>query len=166
MDDILVVVACALPLAIHLLRTRGAGTAIGRHAAIGLGLAFCYFALGHFVITDELAAMLPGWAPARRAIIHVTGLVEIVIAASLLTARTRRAGALAAATMLVAVFPANVYAALNHVGAGPVGLDGSVTVPGPEYLWVRAPLQLFLVIWALWPCRLRDAPRGASNVRN
>ena len=42
--------------------------------------------------------------------------------------------------MLVAFFPANIYAALNHVPMG-----GHAW--GPVYLLVRAPVQLIILAW-------------------
>jgi len=49
----------------------------------------------------------------------------------------------------VAFFPANVYAALQHVPMG-----GHAW--GPIYLLVRAPLQLF-ILWWIWAMVLRTS---------
>lgn len=46
--------------------------------------------------------------------------------------------------LLVTFLPANIYAAANHIGVGDHKL-------GPGYLWIRIPLQMFLLLWALWP---------------
>jgi uncharacterized membrane protein len=123
-----------------------------KFASIGLGLAFCYFALGHFAITGELAQMLPPWVPGRAAIIYGTGALELFIALALFTRSRRRWGGLAAAAVLVLFFPANVYAAVNYIGSDAREI-------GPAYLWIRAPLQVFLLAWTLWPIRAgRDDP--------
>lgn len=148
MDDLLIALTCVVPVVIYLLWTKGQGPNKTRYACVGLGLAFCYFALGHFVVTDELAQMLPPWVPKRSLLVHATGSFEVLIAAGLFTERWRDIATIAAAFVLIAFFPANIYAAVHHVGVGE-------HQQGPQYLWVRTPLQLFLLAWALWPCRLK-----------
>lgn len=152
MDDLLIAATCALPLAVYLAVTRGRAVRRAKYACVGLALAFGYFALGHFVVTNELVEMLPPWLPARRLAIYATGVVEALIAIGLLMDKTRRAAGIAAAVVLVLFFPANVYAALNYAGVG-------AHQTGPSYLWIRAPLQIFLIAWALWPVRWPDSGR-------
>lgn len=120
-----------------------------RLLAMGLGLSFLFFALGHFVQTDAMIAMLPIWVPLRREIIYATGVAELIVAVGLFVPRWRTLAAAVAGLMLVAFFPANVYAAMNSVGMG-----GHAW--GPIYLLVRVPLQLLLiaVVFAIlgrWP---------------
>jgi uncharacterized membrane protein len=124
-------------------------------AAAGLGLLFFFTASGHFIQTEPMAQMLPSWVPAREALVYLTGVLEIAIAMALFFRRSRVAGAWAAATALVAFFPANVYAALQHV---PMGGHSW----GPVYLLVRTPLQLF-ILWWIWAMVLHapgKAPGG------
>ena len=109
-------------------------------AATGVGLLFLFTASGHFLQTAPMVLMLPPWVPAREALVYATGVLEIAIAIALFVPRWRMAGAWAAAAALVAFFPANVYAALQHVPMG-----GHAW--GPSYLLVRAPLQLFILWW-------------------
>ena len=66
--------------------------------------------------------------------IYVTGVLELAGASGLLTRRWRRLAALCLIALLVALFPANVYAAVNGATLG--GAPASA-------LWWRAPLQLF-----------------------
>lgn len=109
----------------------------------GLGIAFLFFALGHFVQTDQMVQLLPLIIPFRKELIWLTGLLEIVIAFMLFFQTTRRTAAKIAFTMLVVFFPANVYGALNSVDFGGHAL-------GWIYLLVRLPLQLLLLFWAYW----------------
>lgn len=110
-------------------------------AAIALGLTFVFFGVGHFVRTDSLAAMLPSWVPWQQTIIYVTGLLEFMIAAALFHPKYRKIGALSALCVLIAFFPANVFAAFNYTGGGGY-------LWGPKYLLIRAPLQALLIYWA------------------
>lgn len=116
--------------------TRGA-------AAIGLALLFAFTASGHFVQTDTMAQMLPPWVPARVALVYLTGVLEIALALGFLVPAYRRRTGWVAAAVLIAFFPANVYAAMHLVPMG-----GHAW--GPVYLWIRAPLQLAILAWVYW----------------
>lgn len=130
-------------------------------AAASTGLLFLFTAAGHFLQTGPMVQMLPSWVPARELLVYATGVLEIAIAIALFFQRSRRAGAWAAAAALVAFFPANVYAALQHAPMG-----GHAW--GPVYLLVRAPLQLF-ILWWIWSMVLRSPGRvqaaGQQNGR-
>lgn len=110
---------------------------------LGISAAFFFFGIGHFAQTDPMIAMLPDFLPARRQIVLATGVLEFAIAVGMLVPRTRRLAGIGAIAVLIGFFPANIYAALNHIGMG-----GHIW--GPEYLLIRAPLQLLLVFWAWW----------------
>lgn len=111
-----------------------------RRGRISLALLFLFTGLGHFVNPEPMAAMLPPWLPGRVPIIYITGVLEWAAAIGLLVPRYARAAGLCLVAFLVAVFPANVFAALNYVGMG--GHEA-----GPAYLFVRAPFQLGLMWW-------------------
>ena len=108
---------------------------------ISLALLFLFTGLGHFVNPEPMAAMLPPWVPARVPIIYLTGVLEWAGAIGLLVRRYSRVAGICLLAFLVAVFPANVFAALNNVNMG--GHDA-----GPAYLLVRGPFQLLLMWWA------------------
>ena len=78
--------------------------------------------------------LLPGPA---RAWTLASGVVELAVAALVAAPRTRRTGGLAAAALFVAVFPGNVWMAIE---------------PGGVPRWAalaRLPLQVPLVLWGL-----------------
>lgn len=112
-------------------------------AAIGLGLLFVFTGIGHFAQTQVMALMLPAWMPARVPLVWLTGLAEFVIALGFFMPRTRRIAGWTAAVVLVAFFPANIHAALNHVPMG-----GHAW--GPQYLLLRAPVQVVILAWVVW----------------
>jgi uncharacterized membrane protein len=120
-------------------------------AAWGLGLLFLFTASGHFVQAGPMVQMLPPWVPAREALVLATGVLEIAIALALFSPRWRRAAGWAAAAVLVAFFPANIYAAFQHAPMG-----GHAW--GPVYLLIRGPLQLFILGW-IWVWILRVPQR-------
>lgn len=117
-------------------RTRAAGS-------IGLGLVFLFTGAGHFLETAAMAQMLPPWVPARVPLVHVTGVLELGLGAAFFVPSLRRRAGLAAAFLLLAFLPVNVYAALERVPMG-----GHAW--GPGYLLVRVPLQAILLAWTWW----------------
>lgn len=110
---------------------------------IALAVAFAFFAVGHFVMTEPMIAMLPEWVPIRRAVVLGTGLLEAALALALLVPRWRRPTGIACIAVLILFFPANIYAAVN--AAGPGGHQW-----GPAYLLVRGPVQLLVILWSYW----------------
>src|SRR3546814_15058192 len=99
--------------------------------------------------------MLPPWVPYRPLIIYGTGLLELGIAAALFTSQWRQWGGLAAPAVLILFFPANVYAATNNIGT-------LARMPGPAYMLIRGPLQLFLLAWTF--CTRRDFVSGRTRL--
>jgi uncharacterized membrane protein len=146
----LMLLILSLPQLLHraFARMRGAEVSVVP-AAWGLGLLFLFTASGHFVQTQPMVQMLPPWVPAREALVYATGVLEIAIALAFFVPRWRRAAGWAAAAVLVAFFPANVYAAFQHAPMG-----GHAW--GPVYLLIRGPLQLF-ILWWTWRFVLQPA---------
>lgn len=140
------------------------GKLTGRHhlqhamAVRALAAAFLFFSVGHFVKTAGMIEMLPPFVPARQTLVLATGVLEILLAVALLIPRVRRAAGIGCLLVLVAFFPANIYAALNETGLG--GHQW-----GPEYLLIRAPLQLVLLAWTYW-FAVRLPPIGPRRVAN
>jgi uncharacterized membrane protein len=122
-------------------RTGDLHTGPSRRGLVGLALLFVFTALGHFVQTDTMAAMLPPAVPWRTEIIYATGILEFAFAAALLVPATSRLAAQAVIVFLALALPANIYAAVERVPMGAHAL-------GPVYLLARIPLQLFIGWWA------------------
>lgn len=105
----------------------------------------------HVVVPGPYRRIVPAPLRPRAAmIVAASGACEIACAGLLAVPRTRRLGALATAALFVAVFPANVQMALDTVVADPP--SATLWKVGA---WLRLPLQIPLVLWAL---RFRHAP--------
>jgi uncharacterized membrane protein len=135
------------------LRLRSLSLQVGPNTAgvVGLVLLFLFTASGHFIETQAMAGMLPPFVPARVPLVYLTGLFEIALAIGIALPATRRLAGLAAIATLVLFFPANIYAAFNHIEMG-----GHAW--GPAYLLIRAPLQAILIAWTWWFAVRADAP--------
>ncbi len=110
---------------------------------VGITLVFCFTGVGHFILTDQMAEMLPSWAPGRIPLVYVTGVIEIAAAVAVLIPRLRTTVGWGLIVMLILFLPVNVYAAMNRVEMG--GHQW-----GPNYLLIRVPLQFILVGWIWW----------------
>jgi uncharacterized membrane protein len=81
--------------------------------AVGLAAMFVLTGVAHFVppLRRDLIAIVPPRLPARGLLVTVTGVLEFVGAAGLLVPATRVAAAACLLVLMLAMFPANVYAA-------------------------------------------------------
>nr|WP_231754487.1 DoxX family protein [Halapricum sp. CBA1109] len=89
---------------------------------------------------------VPPQLPWPRALVYLSGVAEVVLGAGVLFERTRRQSAWGLIALLVAVFPANVYMAVD---AG-FELPGVSRALSDAALWARLPMQAVLVAWAWW----------------
>ncbi|HEX2701149.1 MAG TPA: hypothetical protein VHM89_13190 [Acidimicrobiales bacterium] len=111
----------------------------------------------HLVAPEFYERIVPRPLGHARFYVYASGVAELVGAALLAASRTRRAGGLLCAALLVAVFPANVQMALDGGAPGATGLLAS-----PVVAWLRLPLQGPLVWWAAMEARRADP--GAAAV--
>jgi uncharacterized membrane protein len=97
----------------------------------------------HFIRTNAYVKVVPPFIPAPLTMVYLSGLAEIAGGIGLLIPPLRRAAAWGLVALLIAVFPANVCMAMDHV---PV-----TGHPLPDLLlWARLPLQIVLIWWVLW----------------
>ena len=97
----------------------------------------------HFIAPKAYIRIVPRWLPRPDLIVVVSGICEVLGGAGLLVPLTRRCAAWGLVALFVAIFPANVNMAVNHIGFG--------RKPWPAWvLWGRLPLQAVLVAWAAW----------------
>jgi uncharacterized membrane protein len=92
----------------------------------------------HFIRTAAFASIIPPGFPAPPLLVRISGVLEFAGAIGLTLPATRRAASTCLALMMIAVFPANVYAADRVVG----GLH-MPSVP------VRAALQILYILFLL-----------------
>jgi uncharacterized membrane protein len=125
-----------------------------------LRLVMAAFFVGGFVLhmtaVDALVAITPGWVPFPRAVVSITGWLELAGAVGLLLPQTRRAAGIALALYILAVWPANIHQALAHI----------VVPPIPDSWWYHGPrlaLQPALVWWALFCAGVIDWPAAGAK---
>ncbi len=99
--------------------------------------------LNHFRSVSVYTGMMPAELPDNWDVplVYISGVFEVLGGLGLILPKTRRFAALGLVALFVAVFPANLNMALNHL---PLGVT-----PIPQWeLWARLPLQGVLIALA------------------
>lgn len=117
---------------------------------------FLWFAIGgvaHFAATSLEMSIVPPYIPWPRAVVWVSGVLELLGAAGLLFSATRRIAGWGLFLLTLAVTPANIYMLQRHdLFAIPVWI-----------LALRLPLQAALLALIVW-CTSNSAYGGSSRV--
>jgi uncharacterized membrane protein len=123
---------------------------VDRRRALALASLLAVAGITHFAQPRPYDAIVPRWIPGPpRTWTYASGAAELAVAAAITYPRTRRSGALAAAALFAAVFPANVQMAVDCRGRG--AALRAIT-------YARLPLQVPLVWWALKVARGAGGP--------
>lgn len=126
-------------------RTFSSWRASARHA---LAVMFSFTGIAHFTkAKEDLVNMVPKALPYPNLLVAITGVFELLGAIGLWIPAAKRLAGLGLILLLVAMFPANINAAINRKP-----LLGNPPTP----LWLRVPMQL-LFIWLAW-WSTRDEP--------
>ena len=94
----------------------------------------------HFVAPKFYEAIVPSWVGHEKAVVRWSGVAEVVCGALVAVPRTRKLGAWCSVATIIGVYPANLQMAIDT--GVPRDAKGLVA-------WVRLPLQLPMVRWAL-----------------
>ncbi|WOD40217.1 MauE/DoxX family redox-associated membrane protein [Nodosilinea sp. E11] len=108
-------------------------------------LAVCMVVAGvlHFVQPDPFIRIVPGFLPAPATLVYLSGVIEILLGLGLLWPPVRQLSAWGLVVLFIAVYPANLNMAINHIPIAGV----------PDTWWfhaIRLPFQFVLIAWAYW----------------
>lgn len=112
--------------------------------------ALIFIAAGilHFVASDNFLRIVPPVLPFPLFIVYLSGIFEFALGIALLIPKYSRFAAWGLVALLIAVFPANIYMAMNaHLFPD---ID-------PALVYLRLPLQFVLIAWGYW------FTKGAKN---
>jgi uncharacterized membrane protein len=109
-----------------------------------MAVAYVLAGFNHLVNPEFYVAIIPPGLPNPEWLNVIAGLAEIVLGVFLLEPRVRSLAAWGIIALLIAIFPANVYVAVENVG-----IDGPGTGAGAAN-WIRLPFQALLIAWAWW----------------
>lgn len=113
-------------------------------ARIAASVMFILTGITHFTNTSAFLEITPDFIPATREMIYLSGILEILGAIGLQIPKFRKFSAWGLILLLIAVFPANINAAVNDIRTEVAFGIGS------WYLWVRLLFQPVFIWWVWW----------------
>jgi len=117
-----------------------------------LALVLAFFpglaGITHFANPSFFNDIVPPWLPPSPAFwTYISGVAELAIAIALIRPSTRRAGAIAAVWLFIAVYPANIY----------MVWDWRNEPASQQFIsWARLPFQVLFIWIALRASRVED----------
>jgi uncharacterized membrane protein len=112
-----------------------------------MGALYCLAGFNHLINPGFYLPIIPPGLPEPEWLNLLSGLAEIVLGVYVLEPRTRIYAAWGIIALLIAVFPANVYMAIENVGPGGPGTGSGAAS------YVRLPFQALFIVWAWWYTR-------------
>ena len=97
--------------------------------------------INHFLNAPFYLRMMPPILPAPFFLIYLSGVFEIALGVLLLVPKFTQFAAWSLIALFIAVFPANIYMAMNPQLFPEISLTA---------LYLRLPLQIVLIGWAFW----------------
>lgn len=110
---------------------------------LAMGVMLIFAATAHFKFTRGMMLMVPNYIPYKKAVVYITGYIEMLAAIGLLIKTVRGPVAWFVIIFLILLLPANIHAAQNKVNLEKPDICGNSV----NYLWFRIPLQIFFIAW-------------------
>ncbi len=113
-----------------------------------LSIVFVLAGIYHFVNPSIYLRIMPPILPAPLFLIYLSGFFEIIFGVLLSVPKFSSLAAWGIIALLIAVFPANIYMAMNTERFS----EFSSTA-----LYLRLPVQFILIAWAYWFARRKKS---------
>ncbi|MBL1198289.1 membrane protein [Nostoc linckia z18] len=120
-----------------------------------LAIAIIVVGVTHFLIPAPYVKIMPPQLPYPLELVYLSGFYEILGGIGLLVPPVSQAAAWGLIALFIAVFPANINMAVNHIKLEYI----------PDSPWVhvvRLPFQAVLIAWAWWYTKPADLEKQAS----
>lgn len=109
----------------------------------------------HFAVPEPFVKIVPSFLPYPLMLVYISGVFEILGSIGLLIPPVSQAAAWGLILLFIAVFPANINMAVNHIH-----IDG---IPdSPIFQAIRLPFQGVLIAWAWWMTKPSSPEKQAS----
>jgi uncharacterized membrane protein len=122
-----------------------ASSSASKISRVALAVFFVVAGACHFLRPEAYATIVPPALPSPIALVYISGAAEIVGGVGILVGSMRPLAAGGLIALLIAVFPANIYAVFH-------GMQIAHHVIPRWILWARLPLQPLLVAWVYIAC--------------
>ena len=106
-----------------------------------MSLFYIFAGVQHFANTDWYMKIMPSYLPYHKELIYLSGVIEIILGTLLLFEKTRFLAGWGLILLLIAVFPANIYAA--QANGATMGTSDAIA-------WGRLPFQAVFIALAYW----------------
>ncbi|MBL4762192.1 MAG: DoxX family protein [Gammaproteobacteria bacterium] len=114
-------------------------------------LLFIAAGINHFVHPAFYLSIMPAYLPAHAMLVVISGVFEILGGIGLMIKRTRKLAGIAVILLMIAIFPANLYMAMEPEQFPQFSMLS---------LYLRLPLQFALIAWVWW---VSSDPQDSSN---
>jgi len=108
-----------------------------------MAVAIIIVGIVHFLVPEPFIKIVPDALPYPAALVYISGFFEILGGIGLLIPAVSQAAAWGLVLLYIAVYPANINMAVNHIQIENV----------PQGTWfqvIRLPFQFVLIAWAWW----------------
>lgn len=106
-----------------------------------LAIAMVVIGALHFTDPEPFVKIVPDYLPYPLKLVYLSGFFEVLAGVGLLIPQVSRAAAWILVVLYIAVFPANIYQAINNIAVPGLPHD-------PPLIWLRFAFQALLVAWA------------------
>jgi len=113
-----------------------------------LAVFFILAGLNHFLSPTVYLQLMPTYLPWPEELIAISGVAEIAGGLGVLYPPVRVAAAWGLILLLIAVFPANIQAAISGMSLAGKPIPHTI-------LLLRLPLQFVLIYWVYWSCLIK-----------
>ena len=113
--------------------------------------------LSHFFADGVYIKIYPALLPYPATMVYLTGIAEVLGGIGLLIPRVSQAAAWGFVLLFIAVYPANINMAVNHIHIDNI----------PDGNWfqaIRLPFQLVLIAWAWWLTRSENDSLNSKQI--
>ncbi|MBW4561440.1 MAG: DoxX family protein [Mojavia pulchra JT2-VF2] len=124
-----------------------------------LAVSIIIVGVTHFVVPQPYVKIMPPQLPYPLGLVYLSGFYEILGGIGLLVPPVSQAAAWGLILLFIAVFPANINMAVNHIKIE--------SIPYSDSPWVQAirlPLQAVFIAWAWWYTKPSDQEKQASII--
>ena len=108
-----------------------------------MGIMYVFIGIKHFTDPQYFLEIVPPQLPFKLFLVYITGLMEIIGGAAILSLKTRKMGAFLIIFLLVSVFPANIYLYVSEFPQNALGVSKMDAL-------IRMPFQIPLILLAYW----------------
>ena len=110
-----------------------------------MSLLYISSGMQHFANTGWFIKIMPPYLSYHKELVYLSGVFEIILGTMLLVEKTRFLAGWGLILLLIAVFPANIYAAQTN---------GATMGTSAAIAWGRLPFQAVFIALAYWHTKI------------